>query len=210
MPAFGNVRQIMLKKKRGTKCPFLSKYIRLALAKGTKDDFVESETIFQEYAAAVAIWTDGDSLRGQTKYLMKKTAFLKQFKKQVMAYADWVVQPAVRAGKKRGYSGIRIQRPRRQPTVEFGGRIMLERIQHYMSLNPKPQPPIEVHKVLTDPRGAGNCAFASRDIEKGEIICEYEGEKIDSKEVRQREEMYEREDRPCTLMVIESAGHQIA
>lgn len=67
----------MLKKKRGTKCPFLNKYIRLALAKGTEDDFVSSETIFQEYSAAVAIWTDGDSLRGQTKYLMKKTAFLK-------------------------------------------------------------------------------------------------------------------------------------
>ncbi len=61
-----------------------------------------------------------------------------------MAYADWVVKPTVRAGQKRGYLGIKIQRPRRQPTVEFGGRTMLERIHHYMSLNPKPQPPIEV------------------------------------------------------------------
>lgn len=77
MPSFGNVRQIMLKKKRGTKCPFLSKFIRLALAEGTEDDFVASETIFQEYSSAVSLWTDGDSVRGQTKYLMKKTAFLK-------------------------------------------------------------------------------------------------------------------------------------
>ena len=77
MPSFGNVRQIMLKKRRGTKCPFLRKYIRLGLAEGTEDDFVSSETIFQEYSAAVALWTDGDSVRGQTKYLMKKTAFLK-------------------------------------------------------------------------------------------------------------------------------------
>lgn len=62
----------------------------------------------------------------------------------MIAYADWVVKPTVRSGQKRGYSGLKIQRPRRQPTVEFGGRIMLERIQYYMSLNPKPQPPIEV------------------------------------------------------------------
>ncbi|KAL9977782.1 hypothetical protein ACROYT_G015224 [Oculina patagonica] len=75
--AFGNVLQIMLKKKRGTKCPFLSKSIRLGLAEGTDDDFVASETIFQEYSAVVARWTDGDSFRGQTKYLMKNTAFLK-------------------------------------------------------------------------------------------------------------------------------------
>ena len=58
----------------------------------------------------------------------------------MIAYADWVVKPTVRSGQKRGYSGLKIQRP----TVEFGGRIMLERIQYYMSLNPKPQPPIEV------------------------------------------------------------------
>ena len=69
--------KLCLKKKRGTKCLFLSKYIRLALAEGTEDDFVLTETIFQEYSAAVALWTDQDSLKGQTKYLMKKTAFLK-------------------------------------------------------------------------------------------------------------------------------------
>ncbi len=54
MPGFGNVLQIMFKKKRETKCPFLSKSIRLALAEGTDDDFVALETIFQEYSAVVA------------------------------------------------------------------------------------------------------------------------------------------------------------
>ena len=54
------------------------------------------------------------------------------------------VKPAVQAAKIRGYSGIRLQRPRRQPPIEFGGQVMRERIAAYKSLNPKPEPPIEV------------------------------------------------------------------
>ena len=30
---------------------------------------------FEAYCAAVAIWTEGDSLHGQTKYLIKRKAF---------------------------------------------------------------------------------------------------------------------------------------
>ena len=47
---------------------------------------------------------------------------------------EWEVDSKVRHGKVRGYTGINLRtRPRRQPSVEFGGRIMLKRIQHYIS-----------------------------------------------------------------------------
>ena len=45
---------------------------------------------------------------------------------------------------------------------------------------------------------------------KGEIICEYEGEITSVEEAERRERQYEEQGRPCVLMVIESAGHQIA
>ena len=54
------------------------------------------------------------------------------------------------------------------------------------------------------------CAFASRDIRKGEIIYEYKGEVISFQEADRRGKLYEAEGRPCTLMVIESAGHHVA
>lgn len=49
----------------------------------------------------------------------------------------------IQAGNIRGYTGIALQRPKREPAVEFGAHIMAERIEHNMSLNPKPTPPIE-------------------------------------------------------------------
>ena len=36
-----------------------------------------------------------------------------------------------------------------------------------------------------DPRNAGVCAFAARDVERGEVV-EYEGELIDSEEETRR------------------------
>ena len=59
-------------------------------------------------------------------------------------------------------------------------------------------------------RRAGKCAFASRDIKKCEVICEYEGEVVTVEEAKRREEMYREEGKVCALMVLESAGHQIA
>jgi len=56
----------------------------------------------------------------------------------------WDVKPAVEAAKIRGYSGIRLQRPRREPAIEFGGQVMHQGIATYGSLNLKPEPPIEV------------------------------------------------------------------
>jgi len=36
---------------------------------------VSTSEAFEAYCAAVAIWTEGDSLHGQTKYLIKRKAF---------------------------------------------------------------------------------------------------------------------------------------
>ena len=67
-----------------------------------------------------------------------------------------------------------------------------------------------MHNEPSDLHGAGVCAFVSRDINKAEVICEYEGEHISLEEKEIHEKHYEEEGRPCVLMVIESAGHQIA
>ena len=62
----------------------------------------------------------------------------------------------------------------------------------------------------SDPRGAGRCAFTSRDTMKCEVICEYEGEVITLDEAKRREDIYREEGKVCALMVLESAGRQIA
>ena len=162
-----------------------------------------------------------------------------QFKKAVLLYGQqrlWPIVSTTQAGNVGGYTGVALQRPKRE-------RIMAERIQHYMFLNPKPAPPIEVssytyyiyftlslgnsthrqnaedyvnfswklHNVLSDPvRKAGKCAFASRDIRKCEVVCEYEGEVVTVEEAKVREESYQEEGKVCALLVFESAGRQIA
>lgn len=73
--------------------------------------------------------------------------FTQQFKKAVtdlVQNKEWEVKSTTRAGKIRGYTGIKLVRPRKEPAIEFGGQIMRERLQEYKSFNPKPQPPIEV------------------------------------------------------------------
>ena len=45
------------------------------MKQGSKETFVPTDEIFEDYCQAVALWTDGDSLHGQTKYLIKKAAF---------------------------------------------------------------------------------------------------------------------------------------
>ena len=39
-------------------------------------------------------------------------------------------------------------------------------------------------------------------------MVEYDGERVEMEEAARREEMYAEEGRPCTIMVIESAGHK--
>ena len=45
---------------------------------------------------------------------------------------------------------------------------------------------------------------------EGEVIVEYEGEVISLEEAEEREKLYQREGKSCTMMVLESAGNQIA
>ena len=70
MPKFGNVRQIMLKQRQAAKCLFVKKF--LAYEPGS---FVSTEELFISYSEAIALFTEDDSLMGQTSYLMKKRAF---------------------------------------------------------------------------------------------------------------------------------------
>ncbi|KAJ7391460.1 hypothetical protein OS493_018507 [Desmophyllum pertusum] len=140
-PKFGNV---MLKHKRAVKSLFLDKFIRLSVVMAEEPNFLSSEDIFEEYERVVSLWTDEDSLHGQTKFLMKRGSFYR------------------------------------------------------------------LHDVPSDPRGAGICAFASRDIKKSEIICKYEGEVISLEEAKRREHLYQEQGKVCALMVLESKGSQIA
>ena len=77
MPKYANMRQVISKQKRGTKCPILRQFVSLAVKQGSNETFVPSKEIFEDYCQAVGVWTDGDSLHGQTKYLIKKAAFYK-------------------------------------------------------------------------------------------------------------------------------------
>ena len=72
-------------------------------------------------------------------------------KKELEQFAqsnNWDVRSSIQLGKIRGYSGIQLQRPRRRPALEFGGRVMLQRLAHYIAENPKPDPSIEVSILL--------------------------------------------------------------
>ena len=40
-------------------------------------------------------------------------------------------------------------------------------------------------------------------------MVEYDGERVEMEDAARREERYVEEGRPCTLMVIESAGQQV-
>ena len=42
------------------------------------------------------------------------------------------------------------------------------------------------------------------------MVVEYDGERVEMEEAARREERYAEAERPCTLMVIESAGQQVA
>lgn len=74
-PKFANVRKVMLKHKRAAKCPFLQDFILKSVALADETSFVSSEEIFKEYCRVVSLWTEEDSTRGQTQYLMKKGSF---------------------------------------------------------------------------------------------------------------------------------------
>ena len=72
--SFANVRRIMLKHKRGAKCPLLSKFMSFCVEEDSTN-FVSTAEFYEAYETAVALWTDEDSVRGQTKFLMKRSGF---------------------------------------------------------------------------------------------------------------------------------------
>lgn len=74
MMALANVRRIILKHKRGAKCP-LSKKVLTEWVKSNTESFISTCNIFEVYENEVYLWTDGDSVQGQTQFLMKKSAF---------------------------------------------------------------------------------------------------------------------------------------
>ena len=62
--------------RRAGKCPSLDKFIALSLAP-CRGDFLTTKEIFTEFCTVVALWTDGDSVDGQTSNLMKEKSFHK-------------------------------------------------------------------------------------------------------------------------------------
>ena len=74
--SFVNVRRVMLKHKRGAKCPLLVKFLSSCVEQ-SPGNFVSTAEIFEAYESAVRVWTDDDSVSGQTKFLMKRNSFNK-------------------------------------------------------------------------------------------------------------------------------------
>ena len=74
--AFANVRRVMMKHKRGAKCPLLEKFLSECVEEDV-GQFVATSDIYEAYGSAVSVWTDGDSVNGQTKFLIKKSGFNK-------------------------------------------------------------------------------------------------------------------------------------
>ena len=72
--AFANVRRIILKHKRGTKCPLLKKFLTECV-ESDAESFIATCDIFDAYENAVSSWTNGDTVHGQTQFLMKRSAF---------------------------------------------------------------------------------------------------------------------------------------
>jgi len=72
--SFVNVRRVMLKHKRGARCPLLVKFLSSCVEQSL-GNFVSTAEIFEAYESAVRVWTDNNSVSGQTKFLMKRNSF---------------------------------------------------------------------------------------------------------------------------------------
>ena len=71
--SYANVRRVMLKHKRATKCPLLTKLLSGCVT-SAEGNFVSTSALFSTYETAVSIWTDDDSVHGQTKFQMKRSS----------------------------------------------------------------------------------------------------------------------------------------
>lgn len=88
---FANIRQVMMKRRRGVKCPVLNRFISLVIDKD-QGSFVVMEDIFTEYTTAVVLWTEGDNIHRQTKYLMKKRSYYEASAKITQNYVHIFVK----------------------------------------------------------------------------------------------------------------------
>ena len=72
----------MLKHKRGAKCPLSDQFLTECIEEDV-GWFLATLHLFEAHASVFKVWTDGDSINRQTKFLMKKSGFNK-----VSIYAD--------------------------------------------------------------------------------------------------------------------------
>ena len=73
--SYANVRQVMLKHKRATKCPLLTKFLSRCVT-SAEGNFVSTSELFSAYETAVSIWTKDGSINRQTKFLMKRSSVI--------------------------------------------------------------------------------------------------------------------------------------
>ena len=90
--SFVNIRRVILKHKRGAKCPLLQKFVKFCVEQ-EEGNLLTTEELFAAYENAVSLWNDGDSLNGQTKFLIKKSGFhrvhtLKNMKSSTLALVN--------------------------------------------------------------------------------------------------------------------------
>ena len=72
--SYANVRWVMLRHKRAAKCPLVSKFLNQCVTT-EEGNFVSTLELFSAYETAVSIWSDDDSVHGETKFLMNRSAF---------------------------------------------------------------------------------------------------------------------------------------
>ena len=72
--SFVNMCRVMLKHRRGAKCPLLVKCLSSCVEQ-SPGNIVSTAEIFEAYESTVRVWTDDDSVSGQTKFLMKRNGF---------------------------------------------------------------------------------------------------------------------------------------
>ena len=58
--SFVNMHRVMLKHRRGAKCPLLVKFLSSCVEQ-SRGNFVSMAEIFEAYESAVRVWTDNDS-----------------------------------------------------------------------------------------------------------------------------------------------------
>ena len=173
--SYTNVRRVMLQPKKAAKCPLLSKFLNQCVTT-EEGNFVSTSELFSAYETEVSIWTNDDSVHGQTKFLMNTSAFnrvsSKVEKGNILRHSRWndlksfiFMSTATTnistfslsnnenvtygiQNNSRGYFNIKLHCTPRMLGYEFGGEQMLRNISLFMARHPPPVPLIEVSVYL--------------------------------------------------------------